>query len=320
MENVSRNDSKHDYERWLALLIVIFAALGMPACGGVSGSSNSGPTPKPASNPKVVIVVEENKAYSEVIGNSAMPYLNSLATQYAVAASYYADTHPSLPNYFMLTTGQTVVENTDTYTGVFNGDNVVRSLNAAGKTWKVYAESLPSVGYIGGDQYPYIQHHNTMSYLSDVVNSAAQQQNVVPVTQLAADLAVGNLPDYSFVVPDDQNNSHDCPANMPACSINENLANADTWLRNIIGPVVNDANFQNNGLLIITYDESGSNDRAHGGGHVATVVVGSKVKRGFQSTTLYQHESMLRFMLKYLGITQYPGAAATAPDMDEFLR
>jgi len=30
-------------------------------------------------------------------------------------------------------------------------DNVVRELVAAGKTWKAYAESLPSVGYLGGD-------------------------------------------------------------------------------------------------------------------------------------------------------------------------
>lgn len=307
----------------LALGTVLIIAAGMLACGGVAGSSrndnNNNNNPPPAAKPKVVIVVEENKAYSDVVGNPVMPYLNSLATQYALATNYFADDQPSLPNYFMLTTGQTVVQHTDTYKGVFDGDNIVRELTAAGKTWKVYAESLPSVGYLGGDQPPYIQHHNPFVLFSDVVNSPTQQQNVVPVTQLAADLAAGTLPDYSFVVPNNQNNSHDCPAAMPKCTMNDTLANADTWLQTTIGPLLNSTTFLQDGLIVITYDESNPNDLAHGGGHVATVIAGGKVKRGFQSTNLYQHESVLRFALKYLGVIQYPGEAATAPDMDEFL-
>src|SRR5437868_12495491 len=101
----------------------------------------------------VVVVVEENHSYSQVIGNSSMPYLNSLASKYGLAVNYYGNTHPSIGNYFMLTTGQ-ILTNNDATTSTFNMDNVVRRLMAAGKTWKVYAESLPNVGYIGGDQYP----------------------------------------------------------------------------------------------------------------------------------------------------------------------
>ena len=41
-------------------------------------------------------------------------------------------------------------------------------------------------------------------------------------------------------------------------------------------------------------------------------------ERGYQSTTLYQHQSTLRLMLKGLGVTSFPGDAATAPDMSEF--
>jgi hypothetical protein len=51
---------------------------------------------------------------------------------------------------------------------------------------------------------------------------------------------------------------------------------------------------------------------------VATVVVSPKAKRGYRSTTLYQHQSVLRFILKALGVTSYPAAAASATDMDEF--
>jgi hypothetical protein len=99
----------------------------------------------------VVIVVFENQNFSDVIGSSAMPYINELARQNAFATQFYANVHPSIGNYFMMTTGQ-VVSSDDNFPGTFAGDDVIQALTAAGKTWKVYAESLPMVGYIGGDQ------------------------------------------------------------------------------------------------------------------------------------------------------------------------
>src|SRR5215468_3532198 len=101
----------------------------------------------PATN-HVFIVVEENHSYSSVIGNSAMPYLNSLAKKYGLATQYYASTHPSIGNYFMLTTGQ-LITNNDSFCSTILQDNVVRHLLTAGKTFKSYAESLPWAGYIG---------------------------------------------------------------------------------------------------------------------------------------------------------------------------
>src|SRR3954470_5048871 len=91
----------------------------------------------------IVVVVEENHSYSSVIGSSSMPYLNSLANTYALATNYYANTHPSIGNYFMLTTGQ-MITNNDGYTGTVSSDNIVRRIMTAGKTWKSYAENLPS--------------------------------------------------------------------------------------------------------------------------------------------------------------------------------
>ena len=83
----------------------------------------------------VVLVVEENHSYSSVIGSPSMPYLNSLANQYGLATHYYANTHPSIGNYFMLTTGQ-IVTNNDSFTGTINVDDIVKHLQTAGKTWK----------------------------------------------------------------------------------------------------------------------------------------------------------------------------------------
>src|SRR5271165_6195526 len=115
----------------------------------------------------VFIVMEENHSYSDVIGNPAMPYLNSLAASYSVAQGYYANTHPSIGNYFMLTTGQIITDD-DGYTQTVTVDNVVRELLAAGKTWKEYSESIPYQGYDGGDTGEYAERHNPLSYMSDV--------------------------------------------------------------------------------------------------------------------------------------------------------
>jgi hypothetical protein len=71
---------------------------------------------------------------------------------------------------------------------------------------------------------------------------------------------------------------------------------------------------------VIVFDESVMTDVSHGGGHVAMAVVGPKVKKGFQSTTTYQHQSTLRFVLSTLGVNSYPGAAAVATDMGEFFQ
>src|SRR6476659_9339688 len=87
----------------------------------------------------IVMVLEENHSYSSVIGSSSMPYLNSLANKYTLATNYYANTHPSIGNYFMLTTGQ-IITNNDGYTGTVTTDNLVRHLISDGKTWKSYAE------------------------------------------------------------------------------------------------------------------------------------------------------------------------------------
>jgi acid phosphatase len=302
-------------------LALVSLAVFLLNCGGTTGARTSSPAQTSGATPQsshVVIVLEENKSYKDVIGNSAMPFLNGLAQQYAYSTNYFANGANSLPNYFMMTTGQLVGDNN--FQGTVSNDNVVRELTAAGKTWKVYAQSLPQAGYLGPSAPPYVKWHNPFVYFSDIVESQSQQSNVVPVPQFTTDLANNALPDYSFIVPDNAHNSHDCPPGMPTCSLEEALANADNWLRDNIGPLLNTSTFQQNGLLIIAYDESDENDTQRGGGHIPFVIAGPNVRRGYVSGTLYQHPSLLRLSLQTLGITTYPGAGASAPDMGEFFQ
>jgi phosphatidylinositol-3-phosphatase len=267
----------------------------------------------------VVVVMEENTGYSSVVGNSAMPYLNSLAATYGLATQYYANAHPSIPNYLMLTSGQMLSTNDNT-TATFSNDNLVRRIIAAGKTWKSYAESLPSVGYVGPDVYPYAHRHNPFVYYSDVLNSAAQKQNVVPFTQFAVDLANGQLPNFAYILPNLHDDAHDCPAGMTTCTENQKLANADQWLSTNLGPLLNSSIFQagGDGLLLILWDEAAFNDTTHGGGRVAALVIGPKVLAGVRPAAFYQHENALRLILDSLGLPSNLAAATLAPDMAEF--
>jgi len=274
--------------RMLGMLFLMAACKGAETIAPVSGGG--GPVPLMG---HVIVVVEENTDYSSVIGSSSMPYLNGLAQQYALATQYYAVTHPSIGNYFMMTVGK-IITNNDSYSTVVTDDNIVRHLLAAGKTWKSYAEDLPSVGYTGGDVGNYARKHNVIALLSDVVNSATQRNNLVP--------------DYSFVVPNLCNDAHDC-----------SLSTADQWLQTNIDPLVKSATFQRDGLLVIVFDEAGS-DNTDGGGHVPCVIVSPKAKRGYQGVGVYQHQSLLRLTGEALGLRTLPNAAATAPDMGEFFQ
>jgi phosphatidylinositol-3-phosphatase len=293
------------------LLALAFCVLALAGC--VGQTANTAPPPGQSVRfGHVFIVVEENANYSDVIANPAMPYLDSLANQYGLAANYFANAHPSTPNYFELTTGQTLapLSLTDAvtpHTFPVDANNVVRDLLAAGKIWKSYAEDLPSVGYTGGDSGRYAVRHNPLAYFTDVQNDAKQVQNLVPFSQLAADLNTANLPNYSFIIPNLCNDAHDC-----------SLSTADTWLQTNIDPLIHSPQFQIDGLLVIVFDEANTLDLTSGGGHVAAVVVSPLAKRGYKSIAFYQHQSVLRLMLEGLGVTKLPGDAATAPAMWEF--
>jgi len=284
----------------LTVAMALSLAISATGCGGTSGGGV-----KPPISTHVFLVVEENHSYSEVIGNSAMPYLNGLASKFGLATQYYADTHPSIGNYFMLTTGQ-IETGDDGFTGTISDDNVVRELVKANKSWHSYAESLPSPGFLGGDSYPYLRHHNPFTYFSDVIGTS-QASNVVPFSQFSSDFASGNLPDFSFIIPNALDDAHD-----------GTLAAADQWLQSNINPLVTSNQFQSNGVLVIVFDESEITDLAHGGGHVAMVIAGPQIKPGVQSSTLFQHESTLRLVLSTLGVNSFPGNAASAPAMGEF--
>lgn len=324
--------ARHDLRLRLGVgFLLTLASIGLISCGGGGSSSQpkpsptATPTPNPSPTPSptltadhVFLVVLENHSFPAVMGSPVMPYLNALAAQHSLAANYFANAHHSIADYFMLTTGQ--IETTDDhFPGTISDDNIARALAGAGKSWKAYMESLPSAGYTGPDVYPYLKQHSPFSYFTDVLSASAEAANIVSLRQLALDLSSGAAPAFALIVPNVENDAHDCPGGGASCADPDKLAAADNWLRANIDPLINSPAFANS-VLIVTWDEGDIADIANGGGQVATILVGARVKTGFQSSTFYQHESTLRLILDLLQVSDHPGASANAPSMHEFFQ
>ncbi len=267
---------------------------------------------KTPSSQHVVMVMEENQDYASTIGNTVgWPNLNKLMQQGAVSTNYYADDHPSIGDYFMLTAGQTVTTD-DNSIKISDVDNIARRMLAKGVSFKVYAEGI-SQGYLGGNSGAYVVRHNPFALFSDIAQNPDVANKVLcPFSQFAVDLAHNDLPAFSFVVPGIFDDAHSASQQQ-----------ADSWLQtNIVAPLSATPSFKSggDGVLIVDFDEGGGDDKAHGGGHVSPVFWGPLASAGYtqKSTVLYQHESMLRTVMEALALENPPGNAANAPSMAEF--
>ena len=293
----------------------------------------------------VFVVVEENQNYEEVIGNiKDLPYFNSLAEKYGLATNYYANTHPSINNYFYMTAGRSGTRQpfggdmADKFPWEVPGDNIASILIANGKTWKAYAEGLPQTGYVEGDHFPYVKRHNPFAYFETIrqTNSAAlppnQTANIVSFESFGGDLQHNTLPDYSFIVPNLYNDGHNDAVTKKGASCGDHraLQQVDAWLKDKMDPLIQSATFKRGGLLVIVFDEGcelgpkadwrydPKKPKLRGGGHIPALIISSRTPAGTKIDDLYHHESILRLSLRALGIEKLPGAAKSAPDMNGF--
>ena len=266
----------------------------------------------------IVIMTLENQNYTSIIGNPNMPYLNSLLDQGALLTNFYANFHPSQPNYFALTTGQSFYTKEGPIpTGT---SHVVNALATVNKTWKGYFADVTT-------------HEAVFRFFPEIWQNPAQLAKIVPIfPDFMRDVTTGSLPSYSIIHDLPGINGHDC-MDGGLC-----MGPVDDRLRDTIASYLNDPSFvANNDLLIVLFDEAKLTDatcsgpttiamteaaRVRGGwvcgGRTVALFLGASVKRGYQSTTLYHLEAFLRLSLEGLGVTDaLPGASAFAPNMDE---
>jgi hypothetical protein len=247
----------------------------------------------------VVVVVMENKGSSQVIGNRAAPRLNALARRYALIPTYFAVSHPSLPNYLALVSGSTQGVRTDCTSCSFGTRNLADTLDSAGKTWKTYAEGLPRPGFNGPWAGRYAKKHDPLLYFRDVTSQKRRRDQIVPLTQLRRDLAGGKLPDFSLVVPDLCHDMHDC-----------SVSTGDTWLAKFLQPLLASKQLLG-GVVFVVFDEGVT--REGGGGRVAALALGSAVKPHSRAVRASTHYGMLRTIEDAWGLPPLGRSAQARP-------
>ncbi|HEV2399167.1 MAG TPA: alkaline phosphatase family protein [Candidatus Sulfotelmatobacter sp.] len=231
--------------------------------------------------------MEENHSYSEIIGSSQAPYINTLASEGALFTDSYAITHPSEPNYLAIFSGSTQGVTTDNCPLSFSGSNLGHQLSSAGKSFKGYSEGLPSAGSTVCTSGEYARKHAPWTDFTDLSSSVNQPLSAFP-TKYA------NLPTISFVIPDLLDDMHD-----------GSIQQADSWLQTNLSGYVNWAKTHNS-LLIITWDE----DDDSSGNHIPTIFVGPMVKPGEYSEYI-SHYYVLRTLEAMYGLS-YLGSAGSA--------
>lgn len=225
--------------------------------------STQPPLPKPD---HVVIVIEENHAFGQVIDSPAAPYLNALARKGALLTHSYAVTHPSQPNYIALFAGTLEGVNGNTCPTSLTAPNLSSTLAQAGHTFIGYAEDLPAVGAVDCIAGAYARKHNPwVNWQSSAFNTVPAQQNR-PLTDFPTDF--NTLPTVSIIVPNQQNDMHD--GQDP-----DRIQRADKWLQARLERYVDWAQTHNS-LLIITWDE----DNGKSENHIPTILVGPMVRAG----------------------------------------
>ncbi len=257
------------------------------------GAASSSQAQKPAFD-HIVVVLEENHSFSQIIGDPEAPNINALAASganiinaatdpSATTTGSHAVRHPSQPNYLELYSGSNqgtiqdgrpgTIEEPFTVPPPFDTSNLGADLRNAGLSFATYSQGLPSVGFDGDSVGDYYRKHNpAANWVNDSNPTANQLPSTVnqPFTTFQAiGHSVGtwaNLPTVSFVVPDQQNDMHD-----------GTIGQADTWLKtNVLDTYLVWAKTHNS-LLILTFDEDGDNTPSN---QITTIFAGAKITAG----------------------------------------
>ena len=313
-----------------------------------------------------VVFLENEDATVTFSAGSPAHFLNdTLVKQGAFVSQYFGTSHASLGNYTSFISGQPtdsalnadcdfrtnfVQTGTDPL-GIAVGrgcvfpvqvQTLVHQLMAKHLTWKGYMEDMGNdpdreadrcgrvpIGAkdITNDAEPgdmYAARHDPFVWFHSITNFPSVCNNVVPLSQMEADLASeATTPNFAFITPNVCHDGHDQP-----CVDGEpgGLVSADQWLQDWIPIILNSEAFKEDGILLITTDESegvepsgadnavaccneqsGPNialagGNGPGGGRVAAVMLSRFIKPGTVSDVPYNHYSALKSIEQIFGV------------------
>ncbi len=251
-----------------------------------SASPSASPTPGSGlpDFAHVYVIILENKEYGSIVGSASAPYENELIARYGLLTNFYAETHPSEPNYIALTSGGLQGTSTD---GSYDltVPNLFDQMDASGHSWHVYAQGYPGNCFGSFQALPvtdgvgasgdYVRKHNpAISYTS----ISGNPNLCANITKLAGfDPAAA---DFEMIIPNEINDMH-----------SSSVRAGDDFLRAFVPSIIDSPAFANS-VLFITWDEGDTN--TNGGGHIATIVASPGMTPGSHFDGPATHYSMLR--------------------------
>jgi phospholipase C len=300
----------------LILMAVTLAALIVPLAPTAYAKSAPAKSSSIMNFDHVFIIMMENTGYDTLIGNPNAPLINFFANRQGLAKNYFGITHPSQPNYIGATSGSLNGVTTDNDTTI-DVPNIVDQLEANGKTWKGYMQSLSLcdgnvLAHACGNQLYERKHDPFVSY-ADVQSNPARLANIVDFSRFATDLANNTVPNYSWISPDQCHDMHgrSGPSTDP-CNFNNItglIRTGDNFVGSTVAEIEHSRAWTNNSVIFITWDESdftnsgfqGFGDDSgccdsppgQGGGHVVMLTILRQRLTAQTSNVAYNHYSML---------------------------
>ena len=254
------------------ITIVVITGLSFANCKAQS------PIPK---YKHIIVVMEENHDYDALIGSKNSPYITWLSENGALFTDSHGVTHPSQPNYLALFSGSvqgTVADECLQTVTPYTTPNLGAALIAKGFSFKGYAETMPSAGYL-----PCYYKTSTLTGMSLYARKHAPWVNWVgtkangipassslPLTDLPTDY--NKLPTVSFVIPNMDNDMH----NIGAPGDDAAIQRGDKWLKENLERYAKWAKTHDS-LLIITFDEDDSRTAVN---QIPTIFYGAHIKTG----------------------------------------
>lgn len=274
----------------------------------------------------IVIVMEENKDYEQIIGSPAAPYINgTLKVEGANLTQMFGEEHHSQGNYFWLFSGSN--QNVGFFDRVprkpITASNLGEQLIAAGRTFKGFSEGLRAIGSTVNESGLYARKHVPWISFSNVPNCARIEcSSHLRFEDFPRDYS--ELPTVSFVIPDLVNDMHDG-------AILSSIKAGDTWLRKHLDDYYQWAK-KNNSLLILTFDENdhgphGLTDPAAATltrrNRIVTILAGASILPGdYEEGNGVTHVNLLRTLEAMYGLDR-SGAqqpfALKAGILDDFI-
>ena len=303
------------------LTIAVCGLASVTSLAVTSGPTGSALAASAASFPTynhVFLIIDENHNFNQIIDNPAAPDINALANDYGLASGYTGVSDPSEPNYVAMLGGSDFGINSDDpyfWPGhTISAPNLLSQMDAAGRSWKGYFQDMPYAGYRGycfpnkcngipDSDTEYVAKHNGIVNFANMQNPT-DLARMTPLPQLTADLSSGNVPNLSYIVPDECHDMHGAP---PWCVDSGKSGDVDdTWLVShgdaFVGQTVNQITSSSmwqtgNNAIVVTFDEGNvASDK------IPTVVVTNHGPRGITDKTSYDHYSLLASLQRTFGL------------------